>query len=74
MGKIPTNKLSIAKQEGLIKAKIRFGKANLFRNKLVWKGDITPTLLSQTYSLKVTFSFQNNEGVKVFVTNPKPLP
>lgn len=41
-------------------------------HKLEWIGKITPSPNSQTYSIKLQYSFK--DGVSVFVTEPMPLP
>jgi hypothetical protein len=72
MVKLRKNKLSVATQAGLIKAYFPDGNMHLFHDRFVWKGSITPTPISRTYTIKLTYS--NRDGVNVYVVKPKPLP
>lgn len=66
------NKLSAAAQAGLMKSVFPDGNSSLSQDRLVWKGDITPTPISQTYSIKIVYTVSS--GVEVYVVKPKPLP
>jgi hypothetical protein len=67
-----SNRLSLIVQEGTLKS--IFPSCSVYREKeevLIWKHSITPTPLSDTYRLKLVY--KRNEGVKVYVLDPKPL-
>lgn len=65
-------RVSLIIQEGILKA--MFPGCTVIRDKersLVWKHSITPTPLSDIYQLKLVY--KRNDGIKVYVMNPKPL-
>ncbi|MCX7648982.1 MAG: hypothetical protein N2050_00325 [Flavobacteriales bacterium] len=66
------NKISLIVQEGALKNMFPDGIIKRFREEsLTWTCSITPSPLSNTYKLKL--SYQRNRGVDVFVMEPKPL-
>jgi hypothetical protein len=67
-----SKKMSITNHVGAIKSYFPDGKIHSSKDKLTWVGNITPTPLSETYEIKVTYSY--SDGVKIYVVNPKPLP
>ncbi|KAA6339088.1 hypothetical protein EZS27_012949 [termite gut metagenome] len=66
------SKISIANQAGAIRSYFPDGCLYSSKDKLVWIGDITPSPISLTYTIKITYSYK--DGVKAYVANPKPLP
>ncbi len=65
-------RIPLVKQGGFIKNTFPNGKLIKNRDReLLWEGDIIPSPNSATYTIKVHYTIAN--GVRVYVTNPKPL-
>lgn len=66
------SRISLIVQEAILKKTFPGCNTRRYREEsLVWIHDITPSPLSETYRLKLTY--KRNEGVKVYVVCPKPL-
>lgn len=66
------NRISLIVQEG--KLKNMFPNSNIKRvreDSLTWTCSVTPSPLSNTYTLKL--QYVRNNSIKIFVTEPKPL-
>lgn len=64
--------LSPAKQLGMLLHEFPSSDGYTCRGTLVWKGEFSPTALSGTYKLKITFTPGNYP--QAFIISPKPLP
>jgi|SRR5690554_632385 len=67
------NRISLVVQEGVLKSYFP-GSRILRKNEtnLLWEYELTPTPLSRTYKVKLTYS--KGVGVKFYVLEPNPLP
>jgi hypothetical protein len=66
------NRLSLIVQEGTLKNMFPDGVIKRFREEsLTWTCSVTPSPLSNTYKLKI--QYLRNNGIKVYVIDPKPL-
>jgi hypothetical protein len=66
------NRISLLHQEGTLKS--YFPGTQITRKsemELTWTGTVTPSPLSASYTLRLHYKYK--EGVKVYVTDPKPL-
>lgn len=66
------SKKTLWAQEGALKS--YFPNSRILRDgesSIIWIGEVTPSALSATYTLKVECN--NNKTPKVYVLNPKPL-
>jgi hypothetical protein len=62
-------RLSIARQAGLLKSMFPGTKIVAGPSALIWQGDITPTPLSQTYTLKLKYELDHRPHI--YVVSPK---
>jgi hypothetical protein len=66
------NRISLIHQEGALKS---YFPGTMVRRKgeseLIWTGTVTPSPLSETYTLLLHYKYK--EGAKVYVLEPKPL-
>lgn len=66
------HRISLIEQEGMLKKMFPEGIVKRNREEsLTWICPVTPSPLSSTYTLKL--QYVRNKGIKVFVTDPKPL-
>lgn len=66
------NRISLIVQEGTLKKIFPDSTIRRFREEsLTWTGSVTPSPLSNTYKLKLEYI--RNNGIKVYVIEPKPL-
>jgi hypothetical protein len=66
------NNVSLIVQEGTLKS--YFPSSSVIRkgeNEIVWTHTVTPSPLSQSYTLKL--HYKKGDGAKVYVLDPKPL-
>jgi hypothetical protein len=64
--------ISLIVQAGALRSYFPESKISRMReDRITWEHNISPSLLSDTYKLKLQYS--RNEGARVHVLNPKPL-
>ena len=66
--------LSVYAQAGMLRRDFPQSKVvKLSRGMLVWQCDLTPTAISDTYSIEIRYS-DSMQKPEVYVINPTPLP
>ncbi len=66
------NHITPVHQLGLLKHTYPNSIGEIRRGKMTWSCDITPSALSDTYRLKITYSL--GQSPKAYIISPKPLP
>lgn len=66
------NSVTPAKQLGLLKHEFPESSGSLHCGAMTWYGNFTPSPLSDTYRLKITYAL--GKSPKAYIVSPKPLP